>query len=191
VDRIVDFLFEVGMLERTPRSGWQFLPGAASESVAEHVFSTAMVAFALARLDGTVDRARVVDLALVHDLAEARTGDLNYMNQRYVQANEGAAVADLTRDLPFAGELAALLAEFRAGTTREAILARDADQLQLLLRLKGELDAGHGAASEWMPFALKRLRTDLARELGARIVERDCSAWWFDRGSEWWVNRGE
>jgi putative hydrolase of HD superfamily len=191
VDRIADFLFEVGMLKRTPRSGWQFLPGAAAESVAEHAFRTAMVAFTLARLDGSVNRARVVELALAHDLAEARTGDLNYMNQKYVRADEEAAIADLTRDLPFADELAGLLAEFRAGATPEAVLARDADQLELLLQLREQLDAGHGSASEWMPFALKRLRTDLARELGARIVERDSSGWWFDRGSDWWVNRGE
>ena len=191
MDRIADFLFEVGMLKRTPRSGWQFLPGAAAESVAEHAFRAAMVAFTLARLDGSVNRARVVELALAHDLAEARTGDLNYMNQKYVRTDEEAAVADLTRDLPFADELAGLLAEFRAGATPEAALARDADQLELLLQLREQLDGGHGAASEWMPFALKRLRTDVARALGARIVERDSSGWWFDRGSEWWVNRGE
>lgn len=191
MDRIADFLFEVGMLKRTPRSGWQFLPGAAAESVAEHAFRAAMVGFTLARLDGSVNRARVVELALAHDLAEARTGDLNYMNQKYVRSDEEAAIADLTRDLPFADELAGLLAEFRAGTTPEAVLARDADQLELLLQLREQVDAGHGAASEWMPFALKRLRTDLARELGARIVERDSSGWWFDRGSEWWVNRRE
>ena len=42
MDRIVEFLFEVGMLKRTPRSGWQFL-GSGSESVAEHAFRTAWI----------------------------------------------------------------------------------------------------------------------------------------------------
>ena len=32
-DRIVDFLFEAGALKRTPRSGWAFLPGAASDQL--------------------------------------------------------------------------------------------------------------------------------------------------------------
>ena len=87
MDRIVEFLFEVGMLKRTPRSGWQFL-GTGSESVAEHVFRTAMIALVLARIDGTVDADRMLRLALVHDLPEARTGDLNYVNQKYVTADE-------------------------------------------------------------------------------------------------------
>jgi len=38
MDSIADFLFEVGMLSRTPRSGYQFL-GSGRESVAEHIFT--------------------------------------------------------------------------------------------------------------------------------------------------------
>ena len=41
---LANFLFEAGMLKRTPRSGWQFL-GSGSESVAEHVFRTSLIAF--------------------------------------------------------------------------------------------------------------------------------------------------
>jgi putative hydrolase of HD superfamily len=39
---IANFLFEVGMLQKTPRSGFQFL-GSGHESVAEHVFSTVFI----------------------------------------------------------------------------------------------------------------------------------------------------
>jgi len=99
VKRIAEFLFEAGMLKRTPRSGWQFL-GSGSESVADHTFQTAIISFALARLVGTVDAERVVLLALVHDLPEARTGDLNYMNQKYVAADEKQAARDLAAGLP-------------------------------------------------------------------------------------------
>ena len=91
MDRVVDFLFEVGMLKRTPRSGWQFL-GSGTESVAEHSYRTAMIAFVLVRLDGDgLDADRILRMALLHDLPEARTGDLNYMNQKYVHADEERA----------------------------------------------------------------------------------------------------
>jgi len=112
VDRIVEFLFEVGMLKRTPRSGWQFL-GTGSESVAEHVYRTTMIAFVLGRLDGAVDADKVLRLALAHDLPEARTGDLNYVNQKYVTADEAGAADDMTRGLPFGEELKELMAEYR------------------------------------------------------------------------------
>ena len=190
MDRIIDFLFEVGMLKRTPRSGWQFL-GSGAESVADHVFRTAMIALVLARMDGEVDADRVLRMALVHDLPEARTGDLNYMNQRYVRADELAAADDLVAGLPFAGELHELLQEYREESTPEALLAHDADQLELLLQLKQELDTGNRQASDWVPHVIRRLHTDRARELSDRIVQRDSAGWWFDRDSEWWVRGGK
>ena len=188
--RIVEFLFEAGMLKRTPRSGWQFL-GSGSESVADHTFRTALISFALARLDGTVDAERVVLLALVHDLPEARTGDLNYMNQKYVVADEERAARDLAHGLPFGDELAGLLAEYRAESTPEAVLVHDADQLELLLSLKEQRDAGNLQADEWMPFVLQRLRTDAARELAGHVLSGHSADWWFDRGSSWWVRGGK
>jgi putative hydrolase of HD superfamily len=190
VDRIVEFLFEVGILKRTPRSGWQFLDGG-SESVAEHVYRTAMIAFVLARLEGTVDTDKVLRLALAHDLPEARTGDLNYVNQKYLTADETGAAADMTRRLPFGGELRELMAEYRDEATPEAIIAHDADQLEMLLELKEKLDAGCQAADDWTPFVLRRLRSDTAKCLARKILEGDSASWWFDRDSEWWVRGGK
>jgi putative hydrolase of HD superfamily len=190
VDRIAEFLFEVGMLKRTPRSGWQFL-GAGSESVADHVFRATMIAFVLGRMDGTVDADRVLRLALIHDLPETRTGDLNYVNQKYVQADEARAAADLSSGLPFSDELGDLLAEYREERTPESILAHDADQLEMLLQLKEHMDQGSPSAEDWTPFVLRRLRTDIARELAQRILDQDSASWWFDQDSDWWVRGGK
>lgn len=190
MDRIAEFLFEVGMLKRTPRSGWQFL-GAGSESVADHVFRATMIAFVLGRMDGTVDADRVLRLALVHDLPETRTGDLNYVNQKYVQADEARAAADMSEGLPFSDELSDLLTEYREEKTPEAVLAHDADQLEMLLQLKEHMDGGSPSAEDWTPFVLRRLRTDIARELANRILDQDSTSWWFDQGSDWWVRGGK
>jgi putative hydrolase of HD superfamily len=190
LDRIANFLFEMGMLKRTPRTGWQFL-GSGEETVAEHTFRTAMIAYVLARLDGEVDVDRVLRMALFHDLPEARTGDLNYMNQKYATVDEERASADMTRGLPFGDDISELLAEFRSQKTPEAVLARDADNLEMLLQLKEHHDVGNRNAEEWIPFALRRLHTDPARDLAQRILEGDSSAWWFDKGSDWWVRGGK
>ena len=178
------------MLKRTPRSGWQYLDGG-SESVAEHVFRTTMIAFVLARLDGTVDTDKVLRLALAHDLPEARTGDLNYVNQKYTTADEARAARDMTAHLPFGDELEELLAEYRSEESPEAIIAHDADQLELLLELKEKMDSGCHAAEEWTPFVLRRLRTDTGKQLAQKILDGDSASWWFDRESEWWVRGGK
>ncbi|MBE0617998.1 MAG: HD domain-containing protein [Proteobacteria bacterium] len=190
MDRVANFLFEMGMLKRTPRTGWQFL-GSGQESVAEHIFRAAMIAYVLARLSGEVDADRVVRMALFHDLPEARTGDLNYMNQKYVRVDEEGAAADMARGLPFGEELQSLIAEFKAQASAEAVLVKDADNLEMLLQLKEHHDVGNRNAEEWIPFTLRRLKTDMARDLALRILEGDSSAWWFDKNSEWWVRGGK
>jgi len=186
---LANFLFEVGMLKRTPRTGFQFL-GSGAESVAEHSFRTALIGYTLAQLDGQADVGRVLQLCLFHDIPEARIGDLNYVNKKYVKADEGKAVEDLARQLPFGDDYRATLQEFMAKQSREALLAHDADQLEMVLSLKEYKDLGNRNADEWYPFSLQRLQTEVAKQLAATIWETDSSKWWFDDDAEWWV-KGE
>jgi 5'-deoxynucleotidase YfbR-like HD superfamily hydrolase len=187
---IANFLFEAGMLKRTPRSGFQFL-GSGAESVAEHIFRTTYIGFALGKRVPGIDVDRVIRMCLFHDLPEARTGDLNYVNKKYVEANEKKAVDDLARTLPFGDELREMIGEFSEGKTEEAKLARDADQLEMILALKEYQDLGNTYAEEWLGFSLKRLRTEAARELAASILETDSSLWWFSDKGDWWVKGGK
>lgn len=186
---VANFLFEVGMLKRTPRTGLQFL-GSGEDSVAEHILRTAYIAFALGRLVPGVDPGRLLLLALLHDLPEARTGDLNYENKKYVRVDEAAAVRDLAHRVPFGSELRELLQEFGARHTLEARLANDCDQLELLLVLKEEKDRGNPQADEWIPFTLKRLHEPVAQELAQRILATHSSDWWFEDRGDWWVWAG-
>jgi putative hydrolase of HD superfamily len=187
---IANFLFEAGMLKRTPRSGFQFL-GTGAESVAEHIFRTTCIGYALGRIVTAVDVDRVIKMCLFHDLPEARTGDLNYVNKKYVEANEQKAVEDLAQTLPFGKEIRELILEFIEGKTEEAKLARDADQLEMILALKEYKDLGNKYADEWLDFSLRRLQTDAARKLAAAILETDSSLWWFSDKSDWWVSGGK
>ncbi|MDR1920846.1 MAG: HD domain-containing protein, partial [Candidatus Adiutrix sp.] len=123
--RLADFLFEAMMLKRTPRTGYQFL-GHGRESVAEHSFGVVVLAFVLARMNGAACLEKMLKLAVFHDLAEARTGDLNYMNKRYAVMDEDRAMTDAAEGLPFGDELAGLWNEWRSGDSLEARLAADA-----------------------------------------------------------------
>jgi putative hydrolases of HD superfamily len=187
---IANFLFEAGMLKRTPRSGFQFL-GTGAESVAEHIFRTTYIGYALGKLATDVNVDRMIKMCLFHDLPEARTGDLNYVNKKYVEANETKAVDDLTQTLSFGNEIRELIQEFNEGKTEEACLARDADQLEMILALKEYKDVGNKYADEWLEFSLKRLQTKLARELAKAILETDSSLWWFSDKGDWWISGGK
>lgn len=187
---IANFLFEAGMLKRTPRSGFQFL-GTGAESVAEHIFRTTYIGYALGRLAKDINVDHLIKMCLFHDLPEARTGDLNYVNKKYVKADEEKAIDDLAVTLPFGKEISALVHEFIEGKTEEAKLARDADQIEMILALKEYKDLGNKYADEWLVFSLKRLQTEAARDLAKAILETDSSLWWFSDKSDWWINGGK
>ena len=183
--RIIDFFFELGMLKRTPRSGFQFL-GSGGESVADHSFRTALIGYTLARLMGGVDTFKVVSLCLFHDVPEARTGDLNYVNKRYVTAREAEAVSAAAEGLPIGAEFKALIEEYREGRTEESKLVHDADTLDLILELKEQQDLGNAYAARWIDFARKRLQTPIGKELVEEILRTDSADWWFKDHDHWW-----
>jgi putative hydrolase of HD superfamily len=174
---IVNLLFEAAFLKKIPRSGYQFL-GRGRESVAEHSFLVAFVGLILAQKVPGVDTARLVSMCLLHDLPEARMGDLNYVQKVYVTPNEDQAVDDLTGSLPDDFGLKELTHEFRAGKTTEARLAHDADQLAFLLELKVLADQGYRPARKWFPHVMQRIRTEIGQDLAQTIEAADSDAWW-------------
>lgn len=76
--------------------------------------------------------------------------------------------------------------EYREERTKEAKLAHDADQLDLILSLKEENDLGNPYARQWIHFALLRLKTDVGKKLAAEALHTDSTAWWFEGHDHWW-----
>jgi putative hydrolase of HD superfamily len=176
---IANLLFEAKMLKEIPRSGYQFL-GSGNESVAEHSFITAFIALVMSQMAPEIDALKLISMCLLHDLPEARTGDLNYVQKNYVTADEQKAVADATRDVPFGKSIAALLAEYQTGASPEALLAHDADQLALILDLKSLADTGYPSPNTWMPAVTGRLKTQAGRALCESILQTHRDEWWLN-----------
>jgi putative hydrolase of HD superfamily len=174
---IVNLLFQAKILKEIPRSGYHFL-GAGQESVAEHSFSTTFIAFVLCHIIPKVDAYKLICMCLVHDLTEARIGDLNTVQKRYVAADENAALEDTTRNLPFGTSIAELVHEFNQGKTVEAKLARDADQIAFILELKALSDIGYVAPQKWLPHVIDRLETTTGRDLSKAIMKTRWDEWW-------------
>ncbi len=181
--QIANLLFEVRILKDINRSGYAFL-GSGRESIAEHSFTTAFICFAMARMDREVDGERLVAMALVHDLAEARTGDFNYVQKKYSQINENRAVSHLVKNIPFGDDIRSLMEEFNQGETREARLANDADQLSFILELKKLKDIGSNPSEKWLPIVAARVKTDLGRQIAQSILETPWDEWWMHDYSE-------
>ena len=140
-------------LKEIGRTGWldRGVDPLAAESVADHSWSVALLAWLLAADDPSLDRDRVLKIALLHDLAETITGDLTpyevgdetpaFFNQRHErspdaarakQEAEAAAIDQLANLLPegTAGELRALWAEYSERESPEARFVKVVDRLE-------------------------------------------------------------
>ena len=183
---IANFFFEVGMLAKTPRSGFHFL-GTGKQSVAEHVTRTSFIGYALAEIDGSVDVLKVLKMCLLHDITETRISDLNHMHQKYVERKEHNAVKDITDSVPFGQDMFVILEEYEKRTSKESIIAKDADNLEWLLSMKEELDNGNTRAIDWLKSAMNRLKTPLAIALAKEISSTASNDWWEggNNGERW------
>ena len=182
--RLAHFLFEVGMLRKTPRTGYQFL-GTGQENVAEHSFRTTVIAYVLAKLTGA-DPSRTMGMALFHDVHETRIGDFNYVNRIYNSRNSHLALEHALHGTGL-DEVLQWWHELETEQSLEARLVHDADQLDLILNLKQEQDLGNPYAGKWLDCALPRLRTEVARDLAQVIMRTDHTDWWFTGPDpSWW-----
>ncbi|PKN07795.1 MAG: phosphohydrolase [Deltaproteobacteria bacterium HGW-Deltaproteobacteria-8] len=186
--RLADFLFECGMLRKTPRTGYQFL-GTGAENVAEHSFRTAVVGFVLAKMAGA-DKERTAMMCLFHDLHEARTGDFNYVAHIYNSSQRTRALDDALSGTGLEGDLMPLWKELEETESLESRLAQDADQIDLILNLKEQSDLGNKYAEKWLAAAMQRFRTPEGKELASTIMETDHTDWWFlGPDASWWEKK--
>jgi putative hydrolases of HD superfamily len=180
VKALANLLFEARILKELPRSGFHFL-GSGRESVAEHTFMTAFIGFVFSQLVPEVDGHRLLQMCLIHDLSEARTGDLNAVQKQYLVADQTRAVEDLIQPLPFGSAIADLLEEFNRGETLEAQLAHDADHLSLIVELKALNDTGSNGPDAWLPHVASRVRTPVGQSLAKEILNTASDEWWFKK----------
>lgn len=164
-----DFLFEMWMLAKQSRTWFAYL-WSGTQSIAEHTNRVCYVWYILAHMDGTADPAKVVMMCLFHDVTEARSLDHNYMAQSYVNINETKILDDQTHDLPGWDMLKDLVHEYEVRQSLESKLAKDADNLELLLMLKEQLDTGNTHAQLRINECVGRIRTDAGKQLLEQIL---------------------
>jgi len=182
-------LFEVGILSKTPRSGFHFL-GSGKQSVAEHINRVVFIGYSLASLEKDVNVLKIIKMCLLHDLHESRISDHNYVHQKYVKCDEVKVLNELTDDLPFGKDIKDIVEEYEKRETKESILAKEADNLEWILCLKEQFDNGNTKARSWIDSAVKRLKTDVAKEIAEGILKSHSDNWWFsNKEDSWWVNR--
>lgn len=177
--KIVNFVFEVQVLKRTPRTGLKNVGIKNSDSIAEHIFLTSQIAYVLGKME-KVNAERAALIALFHDNGEVRIGDADMMAGVYLNNKEveEKAFLDQIKDLPAENEMKALYKEWMKKDTAEAVVARDADLLELAFQIKCFLDAGNKLLGPWLKYINTHLKTKSAKELFETMEKTNIDAWW-------------
>ena len=137
LEGVIDFLQSAAALKDTLRTGRT--ASGRRESTADHSWRLCLLAVLLADDVEGVDLARLLQLCLVHDLAEAITGDVPAPCQAAVDGRkerERDALRQLCAPLPkdLRQRIIALCEEYEAGCSAESVMAKGLDKIETMLQ---------------------------------------------------------
>jgi putative hydrolase of HD superfamily len=158
-------LIELQRLKRLDRTGWTLrgLPNG-TESVAAHSFGVSVTAMLLAdrctTAGVTIDVEKLLRIALLHDWAETRVGDMPRTATLYFGSDarkqaETAAFADIVNPVDANGSYANLYDDYERRRSLEARLVKAADVLDLLIQVLALERAGARGLDEFWEVAEK------------------------------------
>ncbi len=173
-NKMADFLFEIGTLRNMKRMHCQVLPET-KDTISSHSFEVAMAGLILAKMENA-DENKVLKMCLFHDIAEARTGDANFIHAHYGNLNEKKAAGDQLAGTPLGKEIIEILQEYSERKTKESIIAKDADLINQTLLQCNYLQKPKDL-SRWNRHSIKGLKTASAKKLAKTIVRRNPLQW--------------
>lgn len=178
---VAKFIFEIGTLKRTRRTWFKMEGVPEPESVADHNYRATVLGYILAKMENA-DANKVIKMCAFHETAETRIGDLDKVAQRYIDKDEAElqAIEHQMETLPLTvrSEMLPLMREFFERKTKEAIVARDTDILELMFQAKEYAEAGHHGCLYWIDRQTHLLRTDSAKKLLGELMTMNPTEWW-------------
>lgn len=179
MEKLSNFIYELGMLRRIRREGWRLAGIDAPESVAAHALRAAQIGYILATLEDHDRPDEVAAMLVFHDMGECRIGDVHKVAARYLQADEETVVEEQCARLGGTGEsIRALWQRYEACSDDAGVIARDADLLEMATTAREYVAAGYGATARWLDTIEARLSTTSARRLFNALLDIEPHAWW-------------
>jgi putative hydrolase of HD superfamily len=176
----INFLFEMGSIRFIDRMWRRFLKDDFA-NLAEHHFRMFWIAMVIANHEKNVDTGKIAKMVLVHDIAESRAGDVDYLARQYVERNEKLSIEDMLADTALEKEFLALWEEYETRKTIEAKIVKDADNLDVDFELAEQAAKGSLLQKHWRGnrqfVAKERLYTKTAKALFDQLAASNPHAW--------------
>ena len=137
---INEFFETASNLKNIPRQGWvNKLKINSPESVAEHCYSTTLMAMVVSDLQ-KLDTKKVMKMSMLHDLAESVTGDLtpDSISKKDKNELEEKTMQKILINLPesLSQDYSSIWKEYQDKQTKESLLVHEIDKLEMALQAK-------------------------------------------------------
>jgi putative hydrolase of HD superfamily len=176
----INFLYEMGNIRHIDRM-WHRFGGINFASLSDHHFRVFWIAMMIAAHEGNVDTGKIAKFALVHDIAESRAGDVDYLARQYVERNEEQGIKDMLQGTAIEAEFLALWEEYEARESIEAKIVKDADNLDVDMELMEQAANGVQLKELWKDMRAhvgrEKLYTETAKRMFAQIQDSNPHDW--------------
>ncbi|HEV2403443.1 MAG TPA: HD domain-containing protein [Candidatus Saccharimonadales bacterium] len=180
LQRDINFLFEMGNIRLIDRM-WQRFWHENFANLADHHFRVFWIAMTIAAHEKGVDTGKVAKIALLHDITESRTGDVDYVARQYVDRNERLAITDMLQGTAIKQEFYALWEEYEQRESLESKIVKDADNLDVDFELAEQAASGSPLQAHWAVnrqfVAEKKLYTKTAKKIFKQLKTSDPHTW--------------
>ncbi len=181
LEKICDYVFELNALKKFRHSGTKLAGVKEPDTIAEHAYRTAVIGYILAKAE-KADAEKVMLMCLLHDNAETRITDLHKVARRYIDTKKPEKTAYKEQLLNLPPDIAKAFwdgfVQYEDMTTKEGIVARDADMLETAFQAKEYLETGYAACKDWIDNVEKCVRTKTAKKLLKVLRKKSFTDWW-------------
>lgn len=179
--KITHLLFELAILKREKHCGFMLAGVRELDSLADHTVRSALIGYILAEMEGA-NAEKVATMLLIHDLPECRVRDHHKVSSRYLDTSkaENKAFQDQLKCLPknIREKWIKLYDEIHTRSTKEGIIAKDADWLETAISAREFIAQGFNGLQNWIDNVRQALQTESARQILKEIEKQETYEWW-------------
>jgi putative hydrolase of HD superfamily len=163
----VSFILSAMRLKELRRTGWvRKAKIKDAESVSDHSYMVALISLLYGELFG-LDSCKMVKIAILHDIAEVRTGDLMPL-EKPGKREEERAFHEVASLLPpeLSRRLSALWREYTYASSKEARIVKEIDKLEMALQ-----------GIRYQGISRSKALRQLTRAAGALVKDKNLKSW--------------
>lgn len=176
----INFLFEMGNVRLIDRM-WRRFHTTRFANLADHHFRVFWIAMVIASHEKGADTGKIAKIALVHDIAESRAGDVDYIARQYVERNEKLAMQDMLLGTGIEREFYELWEEYEKRESLESKIVKDADNLDVDFELAEQAADGSRLQELWQDnrrfVAKAKLYTETAKRMFDELEKSEPHDW--------------